>query len=109
MSKENGEPTTSVDRIVHTPGPWQCERLLDNKGRPYATYYKAHIDVGVCMVWAPPGKAEQEANARLISAAPDLLDACKQYLNAMERYGHPDKTDRLMRAAIEKATGEKVL
>ena len=104
------EPThwAYVRAVVHTPGPWKCERLIDNAGKPYATHYEAHIDLEVCMVWAPPGNAEQEANARLIAAAPDLLEACKMYLDAMERYGHPDKTDRLMRAAIEKATGEVV-
>ena len=36
----------------------------------------------------------------------DLLAACKAYLYAMEHYGHPDKTDRLMRTAIKKAKGE---
>lgn len=49
--------------------------------------------------------AELEGNASLIAAAPDLLEACKAYLDAMERYGHPDKTDRLMRKAIAKAEG----
>lgn len=60
---------------MHTPGPWNCERLIDQKGSPYATHYQAHIDIGVCMVWAPPGNAEQEANARLIAAAPEMLEA----------------------------------
>lgn len=46
---------------------------------------------------------ESEHNARLIAAAPDLLAACKAYLRAMARYGHPDKTGRLIRAAVEKA------
>jgi hypothetical protein len=50
-------------------------------------------------------RLQKEANARLIAAAPDLLEACKRYLEAMEKYGHPDKTDRLIRAAVEKAKG----
>jgi hypothetical protein len=29
------------------------------------------------MIWAPPGNAEQEANASLIAAAPELLAACE--------------------------------
>lgn len=62
---------------MHTPGPWNCERLIDQQGNPYATHYQAHIDIGVCMVWAPPGNAEQEANARLIAAAPEMLDVLK--------------------------------
>jgi len=51
-------------------------------------------------------RLEELSNDKLIAAAPDLLNACKRYLDAMERYGHPDKTPRLMRSAIEKATGE---
>ena len=108
MESETNSADASVDRIVHTSGPWTAKRLIDNAGKPYATNYQAHIDLDVCMVWAPPGNAEQEANARLISAAPDLLEACKRYLDAMDRYGHPDKTDRLMLAAIEKATSKVV-
>jgi hypothetical protein len=60
-----------------TPGPWKCERQVDARGKPYATLYNAHIDIGVCMVWAPPGNLEQEANARLIAATPALLEVCR--------------------------------
>jgi hypothetical protein len=61
----------------HTPGPWRCDRLTDNTGKPYATLYESHIDLGVCMIWAPLGNTEQEANAKLIAAAPELLAACE--------------------------------
>jgi len=58
----------------HTQGPWEYKRLVDNAGTPYATYYQAHIDLEVCMVWAPVGNVEQEANARLIAAAPEMFE-----------------------------------
>lgn len=66
---------------LHTPGPWTCERLMDQSGEPYATHYEAHIDIGVCMVWAPPGNLEQEANARLIKESPMMLKALQDCLS----------------------------
>ena len=89
---------------MHTKGPWVAKRLIDNSGKPYSTHYVAHIDVGVCMVWAPEGNAEQESNARLISAAPDLLEALE---GLMEIESLPIGTERdKARAAIKKARGE---
>lgn len=46
---------------------------------------------------------EEEANARLIAAAPDLLLACQK---ALEHFGDPAEGKVLgLRAAIAKATG----
>ena len=57
--------------IKHTPGPWQAR-----KDRWYLT-----IEAGDCWVAQVPNFADRttermEANARLISAAPDLVEAC---------------------------------
>lgn len=73
MSKEESVDAASMHPIVHTPGPWECKRLIDNTGKPYATLYESHIDIGQCMIWAPPGNAEQEANARLIASSPEMF------------------------------------
>ena len=67
----------------HTPGPWQ----------------------------SIPAKTEglnQEANALLIAAAPDLLEACKAALLALEDSPlHIDgPTSRIVEAAIAKAEGK---
>lgn len=58
-----------------TPAPWSSRRLINSNGVPYSTLYEAHIAIepDVCCVWAPPGNAEQEANARLIAAAPEMF------------------------------------
>lgn len=64
---------TTEPRPLHTSGPWIAKRLIDNNGNPYSTLYEAHIDIGPCMIWAPVGNAEQEANAALIARAPELL------------------------------------
>lgn len=49
----------------HTPPPWRddCGEIVDRNG------------LGVADVWWRPNEAEGEANARLIVAAPELLEA----------------------------------
>lgn len=60
--------------------------------------------------WHWPNEAEQLANARLIAAAPDLLDALKALVSEVDKFGALDWRDDLTilensRAAISKATG----
>jgi len=98
--------------IKHTPGPWEARRLISNNGEPYATSYFAHIDIGVCMVWAPTGNIEQEANAHLIAAAPDMYEALAEIERADFDFGATRWTPSLerwaikVRAALAKARGE---
>lgn len=60
----------------HTPGPWHC--------RPYgdsfvATCGNADKRVAYCYaVFEDRSKDEAEANARLIAAAPELLEALEK-------------------------------
>ena len=68
------ERTPDQNDNRHTPGPWVINRLIDGDGKPYTTCYQAHIDIGPCMIWCPIGHSEQEANARLIAAAPEMFD-----------------------------------
>ena len=54
-----------------------------------------------------PGDGEVESNARLISAAPDLLYALEEALHLIETLTPIEgSTVRMVRAAIAKATGE---
>lgn len=92
----------------HTPGPWLAQdgnhfeadcvittqdRLDTSKG-PIA-----QLDTE----FNEPVGAEQRANARLIAAAPDLLEALIDLLGAVE--GVPCGPENKCRAAIAKATG----
>lgn len=88
----------------HTPGPW-------NQG---------HSDVGKEVVFlnglTEPEKTlgpddtwidcVTEANARLIAAAPELLDALQRLLEQTRQYGHAPEIEDAERA-IAKATGEQ--
>ena len=97
----------------HTPGPWslspsfdRVERRVQHGDNPPLVWgiasgiNSAHPD------YLP--RAEQIANARLIAAAPDLLAALIEMLEASERPVHERWLSNVRshaRAAIAKATG----
>jgi hypothetical protein len=91
----------------HTPGPW---RFSQDGDEPYW-----HVDLpGPCGVRHGCGNAmvyTTEADARLIAAAPELLDALKEVADGCKyrlRKGDDNgdrHTLRLCRAAIAKAEG----
>lgn len=86
----------------HTPGPWF--------GRPYhdPILIQGCDEVGLCIAFSCGGggqkRDEFKANARLIAAAPDLLEALQELLASVE--GVPCGPEAKCRAAIAKATGE---
>jgi hypothetical protein len=89
-------------KTQHTPGPWS---LAD-----HSTVIVSATGLPVCTVESPDPNIKrderfriQEANARLIAAAPEMLDACKAALAACE-IEFPGSTTGLLRAAIAKAT-----
>lgn len=92
----------------HTKGPWHIgpETVL----RPTMTIYSRPFGLGdICEVY-PKGE-EGKANARLISAAPELLEALEEVVaeaTAYEaRHGEMRRPwVRKARAAIAKAKGE---
>ena len=54
---------------------------------------------------------QEAANARLIAASPDLLEACKQYIALEDAHDNPTDVDYgeaavLLRRAIAKAEGK---
>ncbi len=122
-----------TNETKHTPGPW---KLIDEARNPL---YTKHADPHAVdstdayagtmhHVWYIAGSAhdsdfvadvitdirpEGEANARLIAAAPELLEACKELelrtrdFIAGSLVVFPTALLPQVRAAIAKATGEK--
>ena len=89
----------------HTPAPW---RIDDEWIRPRVVA----DGIGVVAIMAEHDIGQQEwdqdeANAALIAAAPDLLAACKQVLASYERGGVIARADvaGAVLAAVEKAEG----
>lgn len=88
----------------HTPGHWEVEK--DDKT------VVSTSDYNIAFVVTLPSKEETTANARLISAAPDMAEALKRlchYANDVREDGEPPSHEdwrnawEAARAALKKA------
>jgi hypothetical protein len=95
-----------MSQAKHTPGPWLTDRNNVHTGQIATIHHCLNNDWVEVWTdkWAETGlgEAEQEANARLIAAAPELLEAL-QALLAESVY--ESMATATARAAIAKATG----
>ena len=98
----------------HTPGPWigagpsfgdQFPRYTTEITTEDEPYGDGHIQI--CELPFHHHDEENEANARLIAAAPDLLEALKEMLDSHEDActGYGEGAADKARSAIAKATG----
>ncbi|MDL5036810.1 hypothetical protein QRD40_10675 [Comamonas sp. Y6] len=100
---------------MHTTGPWFKHR------EGFSTVYvEARIGGGLIQEVAAcgptnQGSEQQEANARLIATAPELLEACKLGLKGLEAAAFDPLSQQrnahayaagVLRSAITKATGQ---
>lgn len=94
----------------HTPAPWTAQ----NDGRDIISIQHSNNAPGAIsmtlakvtarMTW----RSQAEANARLIAAAPDLLEAlkaCDEAMSYMSEYDIPITLPDMVKAAIAKAIG----
>ena len=106
-----------MSETKHTPGPWAVSigpprvapkktRIIPGDNRDFII---ATAETGV---YGPPKVGEDEANARLISAAPELLEALKAVILdvSVPKSDHPwaiqqRKAHEMAAAAIRKAEG----
>lgn len=112
-----------ANKLTHTPGPW----FLEGNWNP-----EAEAELGGWVSCFPPagvpvfeltpvvGKREEIcANARLIAAAPEMLEALQKIVDmnvqyAIDRFGDASQAESMScvtiaRAAIAKATGHAAL
>lgn len=97
----------------HTPGPWNItprqNNFIDIEHSDRHTPGK--ITLSLCRVQARQTWVEEaQANANLIAAAPDLLDALIEARKELELYANDsgeDYNNPKINEAIAKATGEK--
>ena len=101
---ETDQSQESRVKSQHTPGPWETHWTHDISGYPV---YSIHGVSG-----ADKGDNETiKANALLIAAAPDLLAACKAFIDRWHTAGPGgsyqlekfDHVARLIEIAVEKA------
>jgi hypothetical protein len=88
--------------MSHTPGPWS-ENINDQTANDYHTiaggigYHMEGKDPGIWLAGCM-----SQADARLIAAAPDLLEA----LEELVRDGYSEENEQRALSAIAKAKGE---
>ena len=93
--------------MIHTPGPWRAVLTYVHSVREDRRTITSVADCGL----TPRRAEEAQANARLIAAAPELLEACKAALVELEGLdatfeGLDESTYEslfILRAAIAKA------
>ena len=112
----------ATQRPTHTPGPWRVKQTGFTYFRDLTIlgedWHGEETPIAAALVRnalhpygrADKARAEIEANARLIAAAPELISALEAVLPDLEHYvathgPGPDKRLALARAAIEKAKG----
>jgi hypothetical protein len=65
---------------AHTPGPWQINRGADGELQIYTLVGQSPTVIADLFGYDPDSTEEYEANARLMAAAPDLLERCRMSL-----------------------------
>jgi len=107
-----------MNQMNHTKGPWECYADLPSADANWHIVTGAGRMRVVANVHIEPGNVMDEANASLIAAAPDLLDALKRIVEC-EKHRAADLRHReawklvkfsegriaQAEAAIAKATG----
>ena len=100
----------------HTPGPWHFKPAPRGILTKYRILSPTHSVS--CDDYSLICEVSFEANARLIAAAPDLLEACTELFKAFEQllpgigkivcrdYANINEAPILARAAIAKAEGK---
>lgn len=106
---------------LHTPGPWTVdssnEVFPDGDGGESFSEFLTVVASGGERICELPGHSSfargsdttkrEDANARLIAAAPELLESAQSFAASLEVVGDGIflKEARALRAAIAKATG----
>ena len=87
----------------HTLGPWYYLNKVDmREGDDWEIFFNSNIS-GINYLIAE--KISTQANARLIAAAPDLLEALKDMVRYLDNNGKETDVSELARYAIRKAEG----
>jgi hypothetical protein len=89
------------ERTQHTPGPWMASV---NSIIVFARGQDRICTLNSNETLFP--KSEREANARLIAAAPELLEACKVALNYCSQLPEGSALELRLSDAIAKAEGK---
>ena len=100
----------------HTPGPWWVEKG-DGDCTPKTMIYVCHEgtscdETTICNFDTTDRRGNHDANARLIAAAPDMLEALIDAYKIIRHHENPDYPGsaelRSIKSLIERATGRNI-
>lgn len=94
------------EKAGHTQGPWKVDGVWGNTGFRIATSASANENLHIAGVDGR-GYEQNEANARLIAAAPELLKAAKEMYRVLredEKYMSYNPVCKKAELAIARAT-----
>lgn len=92
----------------HTPGPWETGSLM-TRVEVLPQGWNMPLCIADCHAGhAPESEAERVANARLLAAAPDMLEALKSVLASVpfasyRGDGELEECEQMVRSAIARA------
>lgn len=92
----------------HTPGPWVANFSMVSGNVRNAIFAGEHGNQILATARDPYGgkNSVAEANARLIAAAPDLFEACREFVRKVDvGEARSTRSYAQMKAALSKATG----
>ena len=99
-----------MSKLQHTQGDWRIRKTVDESGDyPFPTY-----DILAVHEWGPECVAcafQNPYNARLIAAAPEMLEELTTIFKGMKEYdcgGLDDYSITRLKELIEKATGMSI-
>jgi len=104
--------TTEEKRATFTPGPWHYSEVIRGRDQYYR---QIRADFKIAEVHAchsgvagtKKGRAEDEANARLIAAAPEMYEVLQELADSMElakNYGY-EKEHAMIQEVLAKVEG----
>jgi len=105
---------TKKKHATHTPGPWVISSVIKHGARCYRTirqegrFKLAEVFAfNECATGTDEGKAEDEANARLIAAAPEMYEMLKELESGIHlaRARKGSKTIDKLREVLAKVEG----
>ena len=93
----------SEKQETHTPGPWENASVGIGLSATQVVWFGENTNKGIQVI----GTGKDKANARLIAAAPELLEQCK-FLEKLLAMIHHESSPMLadLRAILDRVEGE---
>lgn len=99
--------TSCEENVLHTPGPWSCAQIWRGPETKVHVAFEGRR-IALAEVYTMHTAGEKEANALLIAAAPDLLEALKAAQQRLELIDGNDEPAVAVRHMIGNALAKSV-